>query len=175
MCAYCGADAQEVWGKSDKDKGGCQLPRKRWSGVFLSWFAFWNIKIINSRGTNIPKQYAGKDWPSKYDRVILLIRDPFDTLLAEYNRRKSGDDHTGIAPIKEFSNSNWERYVKGTLSFQLKVYRVVLKPAIIQSTLVIVYLVIVEYLEIVDKTRQTDFLLSKLSCNSGFFVISLNL
>ena len=95
-----------------------------------------NIKFINFRGNNIPKQYAGigKDWPSKYDRVILLIRDPFDTLLAEYNRRKSGDDHTGIAPIKEFSNSNWERYVKGTLSFQLKVYRVVLKPAILLET-----------------------------------------
>ena len=88
-----------------------------------------NIKFINFRGNNIPKQYAGKDWPSKYDRVILLIRDPFDTLLAEYNREKSGD-HTGIAPIEEFSKPDWERYVKGTLSFQLKVYRVVLKPAI---------------------------------------------
>ena len=45
----------------------------------------------------------------------------------------------------------------------------------IQSTLVIVYLVIVEYLEIVDKTPATDYLLSKFSCNSGFFVKSLNL
>ena len=94
-----------------------------------------NIKFINFRGNNIPKQYAGKDWPSKYDRVILLIRDPFDTLLAEYNRRKSGGDHTGIAPIEEFSKPDWERYVKGTLSFQLKVYRVVLKPAIILTYL----------------------------------------
>ena len=30
----------------------------------------------------------GKVQP-KYDRIILLIRDPFDTLLAEYNRRNS--------------------------------------------------------------------------------------
>ena len=37
-----------------------------------------------------------------------------------------------------------------------------------QSPLVIVYLVIVEYLVIVDKTWETNFLLNKFSCNSGF-------
>ena len=43
----------------------------------------------------------------------------------------------------------------------------------IQSTLVIVYLVIVEYLEIVEKTPATVFLflVSLLSRNSGLFVI----
>ena len=44
---------------------------------------------------------------------------------------------------------------------------------IVQSPLVIVYLVIVEYLEIVDKTPATVFLflVSLLSRNSGLFVI----
>ena len=46
---------------------------------------------------------------------------------------------------------------------------------LLQSTLVIVYLVIVESLVIVDKSLLTDFLLSKISCNSGFSMIYLNL
>ena len=38
----------------------------------------------------------------------------------------------------------------------------------VQSPLVIVYLVIVESLDIVDKTWETKFLLNKFSPNSGF-------
>ena len=43
---------------------------------------------------------------------------------------------------------------------------------VIQSPLVIVYLVIVESLDIVDKTWETDFLLNKFSCNSGISTFS---
>ena len=43
---------------------------------------------------------------------------------------------------------------------------------IVQSPLVIVYLIIVESLDIVDKTWETDFLLNKFSCNSGFSCFS---
>ena len=50
---------------------------------------------------NFRKFYDG---PHKYDKVILLVRDPFDTLLAEWNRQNSGESHTGIAPIKSFSD-----------------------------------------------------------------------
>ena len=50
--------------------------------------------------------------PNEYDKVILLVRDPFDTLLAEWNRQNSGESHTGIAPIKSFSDKNkWKKYV----------------------------------------------------------------
>ena len=59
-------------------------------------------------------------------------------------------------------------YCKHNSPFQICMY-------IVQSTLVIVYLVIVEYLEIVDKTPATVFLLSNFSRNSGFSMISLNL
>ena len=37
-----------------------------------------------------------------YDRVILLIRDPFDSLLAEFHRQFSGEQHTGFASIEKF-------------------------------------------------------------------------
>ena len=46
--------------------------------------------------------------------MILLIRDPYDALLSEYNREKSpGKDHTGMAPIRYFTSPDWKRYVKG--------------------------------------------------------------
>lgn len=34
---------------------------------------------------------------SKFDRVVLLVRDPFASLLAEFNRRSGG--HTGHASV----------------------------------------------------------------------------
>jgi hypothetical protein len=47
-----------------------------------------------------------------YDRVILLVRDPFDTLLSEFNRRKSGADHTGLASVDNFANKEWTHFVE---------------------------------------------------------------
>ena len=35
------------------------------------------------------KNAPNPKWPSKYDRVIVLVRDPFDALLAEFNRNKA--------------------------------------------------------------------------------------
>ena len=35
------------------------------------------------------KNAPNPKWPSKYDRVIVLVRDPFDALLAEFNRKKT--------------------------------------------------------------------------------------
>ena len=63
---------------------------------------------------NIPifrKDPPKPDWPRFYDRVILLVRDPFDTLLAEFNRRKT-ENHTGLANLKEFQTKNWIHYVE---------------------------------------------------------------
>jgi len=54
--------------------------------------------------------------PKKFDRVILLIRDPFDRLVSEWNRENSGS-HTGSASLKSFSNkARWEKYVKNALN-----------------------------------------------------------
>ena len=65
------------------------------------------------------------------------------------------------------NQEGWPAWIK-------KSYQIIIK-IVLQSPLVIVYLVIVEYLEIVDKTPAIDYLLSKFSCNSGFFVKSLKL
>ena len=60
----------------------------------------------------------------KYDRAILLIRDPFDAFLAEFHRRYS-NSHTGFAPIEKFHEpcvksmcqnvTLWEDYIKVNL------------------------------------------------------------
>merc|ERR1719362_1825564 len=55
------------------------------------------------------------DLPKKYDRVVLLIRNPMDTMLAEFNRRKSEHNHTGIAPLSEFSGKKWTNYVESMI------------------------------------------------------------
>ena len=63
------------------------------------------------------------DGPRKYDKVIVLVRDPVDTLLAEWNRQNSGESHTGIAPIKSFSNKNkWNNYVYKQLILWYNLY-----------------------------------------------------
>ena len=74
---------------------------------------YW-IKILFSfRGGNKQNQ---KQVPKKFDRVILLIRDPFDRLVSEWNRENSGS-HTGSASLKSFSNkARWEKYVKNALN-----------------------------------------------------------
>lgn len=43
--------------------------------------------------------------------MILLIRDPFDTLLAEFNRRRS-ESHTGLASIEDFDGPNWKHFIE---------------------------------------------------------------
>ena len=61
--------------------------------------------------------------PNEYDKVILLVRDPFDTLLAEWNRQNSGESHIGIAPIKSFSNKKkWKKYVAEQLKLWQNFY-----------------------------------------------------
>ena len=47
--------------------------------------------------------------PKVYDRVTLLIRDPFDSLLAEFHRQFSGEQHTGFASIEKFSKPCTEK------------------------------------------------------------------
>ena len=39
-----------------------------------------------------------------YERAILLIRNPLNACVAEFNRRWSGKNHTGHAPLKKWEN-----------------------------------------------------------------------
>ena len=53
----------------------------------------------------------------RFDRVILLVRDPFDTLIAEWNRLNTGDNHTGLARAETFSDRDkWNNYIQKELS-----------------------------------------------------------
>ena len=52
----------------------------------------------------------------RFDRVILLVRDPYDTLIAEWNRLNT-ENHTGVVNIESFSNTKkWNSYVQNELS-----------------------------------------------------------
>ena len=39
-----------------------------------------------------------------FEKVIILIRNPYDTLMAEFNRRLTNNNHTGHADLKLYSN-----------------------------------------------------------------------
>lgn len=62
-----------------------------------------------SKGTQkaIPQCYnAGVE---RFDKAILLIRDPFDSIWSEYQRQNSNNiSHVGTIPWVEFIWSNWE-------------------------------------------------------------------
>lgn len=47
----------------------------------------------------------------EFDKVILLIRDPFEALQSEFNRRNSGNDHTGFAQAEAY-RKGWKMFVK---------------------------------------------------------------
>ena len=54
-------------------------------------------------------------WPDKYDRVVVLVRDPFDALLAEFNRKHT-KNHTGFASDEKFE-TEWLPYVTNSIEF----------------------------------------------------------
>ena len=54
----------------------------------------------------------------KYDRVIVLIRNPFDAFLAEFNRRKS-KSHTGFASDQMFKKK-WPHFFNYCLEYWKK-------------------------------------------------------
>ena len=50
----------------------------------------------------------------KFNKVILLVRDPYGTLEAEFNRRVSGGNHTGYASLNSFVRpevKHWKSFV----------------------------------------------------------------
>ena len=47
-----------------------------------------------------------------FDRAILLVRDPFASLFSEFNRLKSGESHTGYAPVEYYRGNKWRSYAK---------------------------------------------------------------
>ena len=54
-------------------------------------------------------------WPAKFDRAVVLVRDPFEALLAEFNRQQS-HNQTGYAPDEKF-DTEWQPYLSKSMDF----------------------------------------------------------
>ncbi|XP_014679903.1 PREDICTED: WSCD family member AGAP003962-like, partial [Priapulus caudatus] len=68
--------------------------------------------VHNSTVIAIKTHEYGPETRRKYARAVLLVRNPFDTLLAEFNRQFGG--HIGYAGPERFQQDNekgWNRYV----------------------------------------------------------------
>ncbi|KAL5017001.1 hypothetical protein ScPMuIL_006590 [Solemya velum] len=66
--------------------------------------------FVNSSVLLIKTHEWGENERQKFEKAVLLIRNPFDALLAEFNRRVGG--HRGHATEEHFRDGTvWERYV----------------------------------------------------------------
>ncbi|CAK8675004.1 unnamed protein product [Clavelina lepadiformis] len=70
-------------------------------GEYLPWDSGRTIAIKTHK-----PEYSD-DRP--FDKIIFLIRNPFDAIVAEFNRLHGG--HTGLADQKDFEGKEWEKFV----------------------------------------------------------------
>lgn len=73
---------------------------------------------VTTTGVAVVKSHRRKE--ILFQRVILLIRDPVNTFLAEFNRRMTGT-HTGVAEESVFKN-HWEQHVDHCIKRWFKLY-----------------------------------------------------
>ena len=50
-----------------------------------------------------------------YDKIVLLIRNPLEAALAEYNRYQSGQVQSAIVEVEDFEVEQWRMFVKSTV------------------------------------------------------------
>jgi len=60
---------------------------------------------INDRKSIVIKAHTYNSGPKDKEGAVLLIRNPFDAALAEFNR--AGHGHTGHASTKDFKSEKW--------------------------------------------------------------------
>ena len=60
---------------------------------------------INDRKSIVIKSHSFNSGPKDKEGAVLLIRNPFDAALAEFNR--AGHGHTGHASTKAFKSEKW--------------------------------------------------------------------
>ena len=60
---------------------------------------------INDRKSIVIKAHTFNSGPKDKEGAVLLIRNPFDAALAEFNR--AGHGHTGHASTKAFKSEKW--------------------------------------------------------------------
>ena len=83
---------------------------------------FKGEKVDWKAGTTIVvKAHSFKDDRNLNDS-ILLIRSPYDAILAEFNRlkgnSKGGDHHTGLASLDDFLSDDWKEMDMGRRAFR---------------------------------------------------------
>ena len=83
------------------------LSKKKLNPLFSQW--------TNSKDEFYPRLYRNPELIQRWDRVVLLVRNPEDVLIAEYNRKNSQGNHTGLAPLEEFSGKKWKKWVETTI------------------------------------------------------------
>ncbi|XP_078486714.1 sialate:O-sulfotransferase 1-like [Ciona intestinalis] len=60
---------------------------------------------------------------SHFDKLILVIRNPFDAILSEYNRCLS-DSHTGFANQSSFTGKKWPKFVPYKMQKWIRIIKV---------------------------------------------------
>ena len=58
---------------------------------------------------NLTTRTYGNGQFKMYDMAILLVRDPYQAILSEFNRKKSG--HTSHAQMENFKSEKWPKFV----------------------------------------------------------------
>lgn len=69
--------------------------------------------VVNGSVVLVKTHEYGADTIQTFDRLVLLVRDPFEALLAEFNRRSGG--HVGHAPAEKYKRNNgkyWRTFVE---------------------------------------------------------------
>ncbi|XP_002124015.2 sialate:O-sulfotransferase 1-like [Ciona intestinalis] len=67
-------------------------------------------------------QRKNVDFFTLFPKYILLLRNPYESFVAEFNRWSSGEDHTGVAPVQDFSSKKWFRFVETSRKIWIKNY-----------------------------------------------------
>lgn len=88
--------------------------RKMFPGEFVASSNVVVVKTHHADTTDLPKDVQLEANKEKYDRAIVLVRDPFDALVSEANRRWNSNhtvnNHVGLAGetafVSEFGHSS---------------------------------------------------------------------
>ena len=77
--------------------------------IYLQTHGFPAGHTVDGTVVAVKTHRCGAGTIARFDRAILLVRNPFDSLVAEFNR-KHGGGHTGLA-VKEKWEEKWQEFV----------------------------------------------------------------
>nr|XP_026696645.1 WSC domain-containing protein 2-like [Ciona intestinalis] len=83
-------------------------------GVFKSGM-FGEGDNPTSRRTLVVKAHPSHEYliniTASFDKIVLLIRNPYEAFVAEFNRKMT-KDHTGFAQVDDFNGEVWLEYIR---------------------------------------------------------------